>query len=231
MNRMEKKFFTLIELLIVIAIIAILAGMLLPALNKARQKAQTIQCISNLSQMGKAIVMYQMDYQEYLPCGYTGEGSPERRWFREIFPYVGSAKVYSCPTNKVPAFWENVTTGIPYSGHYGSNMLIGRADIYFPMRKIPIGRRHLIMLVGDIYRQVSAVGLNMVPLPLTTTSSNYLDPHHNGQVCYVMSDGRTVSRTTFDIKREILKAAIVNGNTSNDSVMFQEWLAGFANGK
>ena len=62
-----KKNFTLIELLVVIAIIAILAAMLLPALGKARDKAQAISCVNNMKQFGTAATMYVSDNKQILP--------------------------------------------------------------------------------------------------------------------------------------------------------------------
>lgn len=82
MMKTERSSFTLIELLIVIAIIAILAGMLLPVLGKARAKGKQTLCTSNMKQLSTTVNMYCDDWKEYFPAYISAD------FFRQVEPYT-----------------------------------------------------------------------------------------------------------------------------------------------
>ncbi len=102
--RLQKvcKSFTLIEFLIVVAIIAILAGMLLPALNQARQRARAAACTGNLKQLSFYLNSYVNDSNDWLPCDYqAGIGE----WYTAFcLPgYTGTDRAHCRGGNLPPA--------------------------------------------------------------------------------------------------------------------------------
>jgi len=108
LKRGSFRAFTLIELLVVIAIIAILAAMLLPALGKAKRKAQQTSCINNLKQMGAAMSMYAGDFTGFYPgCIWRIGGTYNYVWTSRLYTYMGNNRnSFRCPAALPESAWD-----------------------------------------------------------------------------------------------------------------------------
>ncbi|MBO4620013.1 MAG: type II secretion system protein [Victivallales bacterium] len=245
-----KKSFTLIELLVVIAIIAILAGMLLPALSKARAKAQSIKCISNLKQYGLWFNLYATDNNDCLPAGNCSNTSDPMIWYIVIHDYanltadqakdsIGQKKAdgllnsLACPSSDTAGFTYGVNcsetkalTGIPF-GYYNG----GAASF---VRKIS-SLTPTVAMIGDSNDRFAAIptGLWLLYNPKQTATvgtANKLTTDFNNDG--ILDSRASVTYSGFEPEKTHPKAwnyAAVDGHAA--TLTFTEWQDAMNNGK
>ena len=121
---MNRKAFTIIELLVVVAVIAILAALLLPALQGAREKAREMNCWSNYGQLGKALQQYLNEYEGGAPYSQGGVYQSWNRikynanscpWPQQILLYAMDPDVFWCPSSDPELVWDGKTPVFPWT--------------------------------------------------------------------------------------------------------------------
>ena len=143
------KSFTLIELLIVIAILAILAALLLPALQKAKQAGANAACINNLKQIVLCCNLYAEDSREWL-LGACIPAPVSIVWYRRLREkgYLGKTadKVLVCPLDQTPVIQSDSTL----AGSYAYNNGLGYLSSTYPPRKLSsIRNPSIVPYLGD----------------------------------------------------------------------------------
>lgn len=215
---MRERIFTLIELLIVIAIIAILAAMLLPALNAARERAKIAKCLNNNKQAISAVLMYCDDSNAMLPDDYYsdeyygGTRYCNMYWQQRLMPYAQNIMSLVCSRNESSNLTRNgyyVSTGgkkprlgynhrgLSCSGNGGSNWACAARRRSITMIKHTSKR----VVTGD-----SVYWALYYPTQLSSFSdymANFANPHKNiMNLSFV--DGHTESA---DIQGPIFRGA------------------------
>lgn len=148
---LSARAFTLIELLVVIAVIAILAAILFPVFAQAREKARQASCMSNVKQLGTAMLMYGQDYEETFPMM---ENNPVARFTiaNMLDPYIkagnkntnasgGNAwpegSVWRCPSSNTYNDGNDLTSYFSVSWNYGYLTVIDSSTNFVPTYASP----------------------------------------------------------------------------------------------
>ncbi len=177
-QRSTLNAFTLIELLVVIAIIAILAAILFPVFAQAREKARQTSCLSNIKQIGTAMLMYSQDYDEQFPTGRYNPAYPNpadygKGWASALYSYTKNAQILKCPDDGT----ANVATSsvspalypVSYVYNYNIAQQPGIAGQNAPASTVLMGE-----VVGDQANVVASGELPSSSVPVYSPAGNGL---------------------------------------------------------
>ena len=192
-SRGKTKVFTLIELLIVIAIIAILAAMLLPALGKARAKAFQSSCSGKMKNTGIAFQMYADDYNGYPPYSIFQADGRNYSWIPMLSTYL---KLYNSYEDcQARAHISNINNGTLDPGKFSIYSCNANPVRFFAQNE-PVKTNQPFMLTNyTVNNMILGNGLNAAAYPsrrltsLRRPSGNGLmwDGRENGSSCFIAS--------------------------------------------
>ncbi len=182
----SRAGFTLIEILVVIAIIAILAAILFPVFSRARAKARQSKCLSNQKQLALAMDMYAQDYDEQYPAAHNGPGGggldggwvwydvfpvPGSGQFDvargSLFPYVRNREIYRCPDDRTRSLCS-----------YELNSYLERQPL-----GLMYDASRVLLLIEENAEHTANDGYFDVDCP------DHVENRHNDGACYAFADG------------------------------------------
>ena len=223
---------SLVELLVVIAIIAILAALLLAAVSQAKGKAQRIQCVNNLRQLGIALNVFLTDKQRY-PSDFAKAKSENPGLWRDQLELVGlgiskpqsnfwDRGVWKCPSihwnfpaNQIPAYYAYNVFGVARQNDTNplglNNRYVSSSMIYVPVGESEVVNPSDMIAIGDSFDSSSSL-IRQSWFITNAEMSAQTQSRHQGKANVVFCDGHVESPTLQFLFEDTSDAALSRWN-------------------